>query len=74
MSKYWRLRGFTFDKFGIILLFIHTVLTPSDDLFSNENNTCSKLLLLEQDDCSQNLIALVQIQMTESWMVEIKIC
>jgi hypothetical protein len=49
MSKYWRLRGFTFDKFSIILLFVHTVLTPSDDLFFNENNTCSKLLL-EQDD------------------------
>jgi hypothetical protein len=60
-----------FDKFGIILLFVHTDSdAPSDDLIFQTKIIPAQKLLLEQDDkhC-KNLIALVPIQMTESWMV-----
>jgi hypothetical protein len=48
MSKYWRLRGFTFDKFGIILLFILYSSDTIDDLFQTKIIPAQKLLL-EQD-------------------------
>lgn len=60
-----------FAKFGIILLFVHTDSdAPSDDLIFQTKIIPAQKLLLEQDDkhC-KNLIALVPIQMTESWMV-----
>lgn len=60
-----------FDKFGILLLFVHTDSdAPSDELIFQTKIIPAQKLLLEQDDnhC-KNLIALVPIQMTESWMV-----
>ena len=59
------------DKFGILLLFVHTDSdSPSDELIFQTKIIPAQKLLLEQDDnhC-KNLIALVPIQMTESWMV-----
>ena len=57
-----------FDKFGILLLFVHTDSdAPSDELIFQTKIIPAQKLLLEQDDnhC-KNLIALVPIQMTES--------
>lgn len=60
-----------FDKFGILLLFVHTDSdAPSDDVIFQTKILPAQKLLLEQDDnYCKNLIALVPIQMTESWMV-----
>lgn len=60
-----------FDKFGILLFFVHTDSdSPSDELVFQTKIIPAQKILLEQDDSyCKNLVAIVPIQMTESWMI-----
>jgi Domain of unknown function (DUF4276) len=60
-----------FDKFGILLLFVHTDSdSNSDELIFQSKIIPTQKTLLEQDDSfCKHLIAIVPIQMTESWMI-----
>lgn len=60
-----------FDKFGILLFFVHTDSdSPSDELIFQTKIIPAQKILLEQDDSyCKNLVAIVPIQMTESWMI-----
>ena len=62
---------FAFDKFGILLLFVHADSdAPSDNLIFETKIIPAQKILLEQDDnYCKNLIAIVPIQMSESWMI-----
>lgn len=62
---------FAFDKFGILLLFVHADSdAPSDNLIFEKKIIPAQKILLEQDDnYCKNLIAIVPIQMSESWMI-----
>lgn len=65
-----------FDKFGVLLLFVHT---DSDD-FDDDSVFKTKiypanLILSEQDEnlYCKNMVAIVPIKMTESWMIADKL-
>ena len=59
------------NKFGILILFIHTDSDSlSDDfIFQTKIIPAQKLLLDQDDNYCKNMIAIVPIQMTESWMI-----
>jgi hypothetical protein len=61
-----------FERFGISLLFIHTDSDNIDDeLVFNSKIIPAQKLLCEQDNnlYCKNMVAIVPIQMTESWMI-----
>ncbi len=60
-----------FDKFGILLLFVHSDSDlPSDKLiFETKIIPAQKILLEQEDNYCKNMIAIVPIQMSESWMI-----
>lgn len=61
-----------FEKYGILLLFIHTDADDiNDDLaFESKINPALELLMSKSnDEFCKNLVAIVPIQMTESWMI-----
>lgn len=59
------------NKFGILLLFVHTDSDSiSDELIFQSKIIPAQKILLEQDDnYCKNMVAIVPIQMTESWMI-----
>lgn len=61
-----------FEKLGILLLFVHTDSDDFDDnqIFEAKINPAN-LILSEQDEnlYCKNMVAIVPIQMTESWMI-----
>lgn len=60
-----------FEKFGITILFVHTDSDSiSDDLIFQTKIIPAQKILLEQDNSyCKNMIAIVPIQMSESWMI-----
>lgn len=61
-----------FDKFSILLLFIHTDADDTDDytVFKNKIIPAQELLAKQDDNiCCKKMVAIVPIQMTESWMI-----
>lgn len=60
-----------FNKFGITFLFVHTDSdSPTDELIFQTKIIPAKKLLLEQNNnYCKNMIAIVPIQMSESWMI-----
>ncbi len=61
-----------FEKFGILILFIHTDSdNMNDELIFNSKIIPAQQLLYKQDDnlYCKALVAIVPIQMTESWMI-----
>ena len=62
---------YAFEKFGITLLFVHTDSDlPSDELIFQTKIIPAQKTLLEQDNnYCKNMIAIVPIQMSESWMI-----
>ena len=59
------------DKFGILLLFVHTDSdSVNDDLIFQSKIIPAQTLLRDQDDSyCKDIVAIVPIQMTESWMI-----
>lgn len=59
------------SKFGILLLFVHTDSdATNDDLVFQSKIVPAQKTLLEQDNTyCKNIVAVVPIQMTESWMI-----
>ena len=59
------------DKFGVLILFVHTDSdSVSDDLIFQSKIFPSQKILSEQDNnYCKNMVAIVPIQMTESWMI-----
>lgn len=64
-----------FDKFGILLLFVDTDSdSDSDDLIFQSKIIPAQTLLSKQDDnYCKDIVAIVPIQMTESWMLADKV-
>lgn len=61
-----------FDKFGIILLFIHTDSDNDDDelVFNSKiNPAIQELLLQDEKFYCREMIAIVPVKMTEAWMI-----
>lgn len=60
-----------FDKFGILLLFVHTDSdSDSDDLIFHSKIIPAQTLISKQDDnYCKYIVAIVPIRMTESWMI-----
>lgn len=61
-----------FDKFSILLLFVHTDADEKDDkvVFKNKIIPAQEVLLLQDDNtCCKKMVAIVPIRMTESWMI-----
>jgi hypothetical protein len=59
------------EKYGVLILFVHTDSdSVNDDLVFQTKIIPAQKNLLEQDDvCCKHVIAIVPIQMTESWML-----
>jgi hypothetical protein len=60
------------EKYGILLLFIHTDSDDENDIQVFQSKISPALDLLSQqnkDKYCKNLVAIVPIQMTESWMI-----
>ena len=59
------------DKFGVLILFVHTDSdSVSDDLIFQSKIFPSQKILSEQDNnYCKNMVAIVPVQMTESWMI-----
>ena len=59
------------DKFGVLILFVHTDSdSVSDDLIFQSKIIPAQKILLEQDNnYCKNVVAIVPVQMTESWMI-----
>lgn len=59
------------EKYGVLILFVHTDSdSVNDDLVFQTKIIPAQKNLLEQDDvCCKHIIAIVPIQMTESWML-----
>jgi hypothetical protein len=63
---------FAFDKFGILLLFVHTDSdSVTDELIFRTKIIPAQEIISTQDDnlYCKNIVAIVPIQMTESWMI-----
>lgn len=61
-----------FEKFGIVILFVHTDSDSADDelVFNSKINPAHKELLLQDENLyCKELVAIVPIQMTEAWMI-----
>lgn len=59
------------EKFGVLLLFVHTDSDAIDyDLIFQSKIIPAQKILSEQDDkYCKNMVAIVPVQMTESWMI-----
>jgi hypothetical protein len=59
------------NKFGILILFIHTDSDSvvDDFIFQTKIFPAQKMLLEQDNSYCKNIIAIVPIQMTESWMI-----
>ncbi len=59
------------EKYGVLILFVHTDSdSVNDDLVFQTKIIPAQKNLLEQDDvCCKHVVAIVPIQMTESWML-----
>ncbi|MGL3000252.1 hypothetical protein [Flavobacterium sp. RSSB_23] len=62
---------FAFDKFGVVFLFVHTDSDASTDelIFRTKIVPAQESLLLQDDMHCKHIVAIVPIQMTESWML-----
>lgn len=62
---------FAFDKFGVVFLFVHTDSDASTDelIFRTKIVPAEENLLLQDDVHCKHIVAIVPIQMTESWML-----
>ena len=62
---------FAFDKFGVVFLFVHTDSDASTDelIFRTKIVPAEENLLLQDDMHCKHIVAIVPIQMTESWML-----
>jgi hypothetical protein len=62
---------FAFDKFGVVFLFVHTDsdATTDDLIFKSKIVPAKENLLLQDDRHCKHIVAIVPIQMTESWML-----
>nr|WP_315174910.1 DUF4276 family protein [uncultured Flavobacterium sp.] len=62
---------FAFDKFGVLFLFVHTDsdATTDDLIFKSKIVPAKENLLLQDDMHCKHIVAIVPIQMTESWML-----
>lgn len=62
---------FAFNKFGIMILFVHTDADSSDDDFVFKSKIIPSInyLNLQTNDVCKHIVAIVPIQMTESWMI-----
>lgn len=62
---------FAFDKFGVVFLFVHTDSDASTDelIFRTKIVPAEESLLLQDDVHCKHIVAIVPIQMTESWML-----
>ncbi|WP_396188692.1 hypothetical protein [Flavobacterium sp.] len=62
---------FALDKFGVLILFVHTDSdSVSDDLIFQSKIVPAQKTLSEQDNnYCKNMVAIVPVQMTESWMI-----
>ena len=62
---------FAFDKFSISLMFVHTDADSSDDdfVFKSKIIPAINYLKIQTESICKNLVAIVPIQMTESWMI-----
>ncbi|MDI9309094.1 MAG: DUF4276 family protein [Limnohabitans sp.] len=60
-----------FDKFGILFLFVHTDADSVNDnlAFQSKIIPAQELLKQKDDGFCKHIIAVVPIQMTESWMI-----
>lgn len=61
-----------FDKFSILLLFVHTDADDKSDemVFKSKIIPAQELLSIQEDNfCCKKMVAIVPIQMTESWMI-----
>lgn len=62
---------FAFNKFGVLILFVHTDSDSASDelVFQNKIIPTQKNLLQQDDNYCKNRVAIVPIQMSESWMI-----
>lgn len=62
---------FAFEKFSISLLFIHTDADSTDDdfVFKSKITPAINYLNVQTEDICKHIVAIVPIQMTESWMI-----
>lgn len=62
---------FAFDKFSISLLFLHTDADSSDDdfVFNSKIIPAMNFLNIQTEIICKHIVAIVPIQMTESWMI-----
>lgn len=61
-----------FEKFSILLLFVHTDADNKSDelIFENKIIPAQEILSLQRDDLyCKHIVAIVPVQMTESWMI-----
>lgn len=60
-----------FNKFGILILFVHTDSDSVSDeiIFQTKIIPAENTLKTQDDSCCKNIIAIVPVQMTESWML-----
>ncbi|MCB9425741.1 MAG: DUF4276 family protein [Flavobacteriales bacterium] len=60
-----------FNKFGILILFVHTDSDSVSDeiIFQTKIIPAENTLMTQDDSCCKNIIAIVPVQMTESWML-----
>ncbi|WP_281227806.1 DUF4276 family protein [Flavobacterium aquiphilum] len=61
-----------FEKYSILLLFVHTDADDKNDeyTFKSKIFPAQELLLSQKDaTCCKNMVGIVPIQMTESWMI-----
>lgn len=59
------------EKFGVLLLFVHTDSDAINDdlIFQSKIIPAQKILLQQDNSYCKNIVAIVPIQMTESWMI-----
>jgi hypothetical protein len=60
-----------FEEFGVTFLFVHTDSDASTDdlIFKSKIVPAQENLLLQDHMCCKHIVAIVPIQMTESWML-----
>jgi hypothetical protein len=63
------------EKFGVLLLFVHTDSDAIDYeiIFQSKIIPAQKILSEQDDKYCKNMVAIVPVQMTESWMIADKI-
>ena len=60
-----------FEKFSILLLFVHTDADAKSDelIFKNKIIPAQQLLSEQENDVCKTMVAIVPVQMTEAWMI-----